>query len=124
MLKSILLGAVVFLGPLSSAYCENIQEAQAARVECPSGGISEAIKIAVDRFSAHIERMRGTGAADSAVEFLSYIDNYEVRALLKDGVYEIKIYPLVSPLGFIKGAGAVYIISRCSLEIVEIRGQA
>jgi len=27
-------------------------------------------------------------------------------------------------LGFIKGAGAVYIISRCSLEIVEIRGQA
>lgn len=114
-----LLGAFVAI-PFSGVNAGN----QANPSQCKAGGAPRAIEIAYQDFTAFLQKYTERAPENRLRSFLADIDNYEVRASAESGRYVVTFTPNQMHGRAVKGAGAKYMIDRCTFQIGEIRGRA
>lgn len=90
---------------------------------CKERGAPQAIEQAYKDFSASLASSSKAGSKGTLKDFLTDIDNYELRAVLERNNYIVKFLPHAYPGGVVKGAGATYTINRCTLVIEDVKGR-
>ena len=91
---------------------------------CLKGDAVRAIDVAYRDFESFLGRERSMGKIQGEyLIFLANIESYEITSRVLEGSYIVKFSAAPPDGSVVKGAGASYVINKCSFEVEQLRGR-